>query len=111
MNNDKIRIPKCFVCLDLGFVLYHKKVGELAGEYAAHCICIPGREYAYDGQKCEKEKSPYRIPPVGEVLDVENIAARNFREWWNMNRHKPGIKEAMEKQGIPVPRGTEGSQK
>lgn len=103
MIDDKIHIPKCFICMDLGFILYRKQVGELSGEFVAHCSCKTGEGYNYDGQRCEK-KSPYRIPPAGEVLDVEHVAMENFSEWWGLNKYKKGIEEAMCERGIPIPR-------
>ena len=99
----KIKVPKCFVCLDQGFVLYRKKVGEYEGEYVAHCTCKAGKAYAYDGKQCEKNKSPYYIPSVAEELDHVGIGAKNFHDWWERNNNKEGIEKAMEQLGMEVP--------
>ncbi len=99
MKKQQIHIPNCFICLDLGFVLYRKKVGEYEGEYVAHCTCQAGRDYAYDGTRCEKQKSPYYTASV-EELDHVGIAAQNLRSWIERNKDKKGFKEAMNQLGM-----------
>lgn len=102
---EKIYIPKCFICLDRGFIFYRKKVGESEGEYVAHCTCQAGRDYAYNGTRCEKQKSPYYTASVAKELDHVGIGAKNFHDWWERNKNKEGIEEAMEQLGMEVPKG------
>jgi len=91
MGDKKVKIPNCWICMDTGFVLYRKKVDDYESEYVSSCTCSAGAEYAYDGARCEK-KSPYRIPSVAEVLDPEDVAVRNFREWYERYKDEPGVK-------------------
>lgn len=100
---EKISMPKCFICMDEGFILYRKKVRELEGEYIAHCVCQAGEQYSYDGTRCEKKKSPYYIPSIAAELDHESIAAENLRNWIKQNKDKEGFLEAMERLGLEVP--------
>ena len=102
---EKIKVPKCFICMDIGFVLYRKKVGEYEGEYVAHCTCHAGGNFAYDGTRCEKQKSPYYTASVAKELDHVGIGAKNFHDWWERNKNKEGIEEAMEQLGMEVPKG------
>lgn len=97
---EKIYIPKCFICLDRGFIFYRKKVGELEGEYVAHCTCKAGKDYAYDGSQCKKQKSQYYTPGVDEILDYVNIGENNFHEWQKRNKDKQGFDAAMSRLGI-----------
>jgi len=104
-KKEKIRIPSCWICMDNGFILYRKKVGEYEGEYVAHCTCHAGENFAYDGTRCEKQKSPYYIPSIAAELDHESIAAENLRNWIKQNKDKEGFLEAMERLGLEVPKG------
>jgi len=101
--NKAIRIPKCWVCMDKGYVIYKKMVNNAEQEFLAHCSCQLGVNYSYDGTKCEKP-SPYWIPPISEVMDPGKIAAENFMRWWKLNKDKDGIVEEMQKRGIPIPK-------
>ncbi len=97
---EKIKVPKCFICMDKGFILYRKKVGEYEGEYVAHCTCQAGEQYAYDGTQCEKQKNPYYIPSVAAELDHVGIAAQNLRNWIERNKNKDGFEDAMDQLGM-----------
>ena len=101
---DKIRMPQCWICMDEGVILYYKQEGNVKAEYAAHCTCKTGEAFNYDGTKCEKHKSPYYIPVVTQVIDPEQLAAENFRKWWEANKNKKGIEKAMQEKGIPIPK-------
>jgi hypothetical protein len=103
MKKQEVYIPQCWVCMDRGFILYQKQIGDTKAEYAAHCTCRAGEAYRYDGAKCEK-KSEYRIPSIVEVLDPQRLAAENFRVWWEANKKKDGIVKAMKERGIPIPK-------
>ena len=99
LQKTNVHIPSCWICLNKGFILYKDTEHR---EYIVHCICPSGQNWAYDGEKCEKNKSPYYIPSVKEKFDVEKIAADGFWEWWKNNKDKPGIKEELERRGIPT---------
>lgn len=89
--------------MDKGIILYQKQVGDIKAEYAAHCTCQAGEAFNYDGTKCEK-KSPYYIPVISQVMDPAQVAAENFRAWWEANKSKDGIEKAMQERGIPIPK-------
>lgn len=98
-QKTKVYIPNCWICMDKGFVLYRDANHY---EYIAHCTCVNGYQWAYDGRKCTKNPSPFYAPSVAEKFDVEKLAADNFWNWWNIYRDKPGIKEELERRGIPT---------
>ncbi|HHY42549.1 MAG TPA: hypothetical protein GX514_06855 [Thermoanaerobacterales bacterium] len=97
--NEKIKVPKCFICLDRGFILYRK----YEGEYVAHCSCKAGQQYIYDGSQSSK-KSPYYIPAIDSIMDPKEVATENFHAWWEANKDKEGIEKAMRDRGIPIPK-------
>ena len=102
--SEKIWMPQCWICMDLGVILYYKQEGNVKAEYAAHCTCQAGDDFNYDGTKCEIKKSTYYIPVVTQVIDPEQLAAENFRKWWEANKNKKGIEKAMQERGIPIPK-------
>jgi hypothetical protein len=90
--------------MDEGAILYYKQAGNVKAEYAAHCTCKTGEAFNYDGTKCEKHKSTYYIPVVTQAIDPEQLAAENFRKWWEANKNKKGVEKAMQERGIPIPK-------
>lgn len=70
----------------------------------SHCTCQAGEAFKYNGMQCEKSKSPYYIPSVAEVIAPEILAAENFHAWWEANKKKDGIEQAMQERGIPIPK-------
>ena len=102
--SEKIWMPKCWICMDEGIILYQKQIGNVKAEYAAHCTCKTGEAFNYDGTKCEKHKSPYYIPVISQVMGPEQLAEENFRKWWEANKNKEGIEKAMQEKGIPIPK-------
>lgn len=98
-KDEQIHVPNCFICLDRGFVLYRKKVGEYTGEYVAHCTCQRGQSFNYDGTQCEHQ-SGYRIPCIAEITDQYSVATKNFSRWKEKNKNKKGFKAAMRKLGM-----------
>lgn len=102
MKKTDIRIPHCWICMDKGVILYHKQVGDIKAEYAARCTCQAGEAFNYDGTKCEK-KSPYYIPVISQVMDTSQLAKENFHAWWQANKNKNDIEQAMRERGIPIP--------
>lgn len=97
-RKTKAHIPACWICMDRGFILYRDTNHY---EFILHCTCPRGQEWAYDGRKCER-KSPYYAPSVAEKFDTGKIATDNFWEWWKANKDRPGIKEELERRGIPT---------
>lgn len=96
-----VKIPECWVCFDKGYVLYQDKDGY---EFINHCICKAGTKWQYDGRKCEKRPSQYYIPSVAEKFDVHELARDNLLNWWQRNKHRSGVKEALIAKGIQVGR-------
>lgn len=92
-----IKIPECWICRDDGFILYKDKDGH---EFITHCICKAGTRWQYDGRKCQKRPSQYYIPSVAEKFDVHVLARENLLSWWQVHKHKPGVKEALKAKGI-----------
>lgn len=82
-----VRIPNCFVCMDKGFVTYHKVTDGISYEYAAHCICESGLRYKYNGRNCEKP-SDYYVPCISEILDPVELARQNFNDWYKIAKKK-----------------------
>lgn len=97
-DKEKIKIPKCFICMDTGIVLYKQKtILGYEAEYAVRCTCEKGNEYTYEGRECTKNKSEYRIPLITEIMDPVEKARNNFKEWYERNKDREGFKEAWEK--------------
>jgi len=65
---------------------------------------MSGEDYSYDGRKSQKNKSQYRVPSVYEIMDAERLAIENFKAWWRDNRCKDGMRAALERRGIRVPK-------
>jgi hypothetical protein len=72
------RKVNCPVCLDKGFILYKKKIGDYIYEFAAHCTCPNGNNYRYDGQTCDKRKSEYYMPNIAKEFDPKELAKENL---------------------------------
>jgi len=70
---------KCYICRDLGFVLFTQSIKGSVYEFIAHCSCVKGNDYAYDGRGGEGPKSRYYVPPVGDVLPVADLIEQNRR--------------------------------
>jgi hypothetical protein len=92
LNNSEVKkakMPRCFICMDQGFILYKKqtKFGYEA-EYILHCVCEKGQEWIYEGKAMRKEadKSHYRVPAVDEVFDIEELKKQNWESW--LEKHK-----------------------
>ncbi|MFV9511823.1 hypothetical protein [Tepidibacillus sp. LV47] len=84
-RKTKINVPKCFVCMDSGVILYKEKTdfGYIA-EYAAKCTCQAGHQYR-------------SLISITEVMDIEKIAKQNFAAWYKNNKDKNGFKDVMKK--------------
>jgi hypothetical protein len=96
-KKKEIKIPKCFICLDTGLVLYKQMTAfGYEAEYAARCTCQKGSEYTYEGKECTKNKSEYRIPLITEIMDPVEKARNNFKEWYERNKNREGFQEALE---------------
>lgn len=87
-NIKKAKMPQCFICMDTGLVFYKKQLYGYEYEFALHCVCHKGQEYAYEGSLCSKdsEKSFYRIPAVTEIYDVEELKKNNWEKWVQEHR-------------------------
>jgi hypothetical protein len=96
-DNGAVVIPKCWICMDLGFVLYKD---EKRREFLAHCTCPNGSTWAYDGSKCENRPSPYYAPSAEQKFDTTQIAKTNFLRWWKAYKDKPGVRKELERRGL-----------
>jgi len=88
---SEVKIPRCWICFDEGLITYKKKTGSKEAEYAARCICISGKPY----------KST--LPAISEVADQFEMAEENFKKWWQENKDKEGVREAMRDKGLYIP--------
>lgn len=95
----RINIPRCFICMDRGFIMFTTRVGNKKFEYYAHCTCRAGNRYIYDGGQCTKDPSRHYMPSVDDVLDSRDIAEYNFNAWRDTNKNKPGFAKAMQRLG------------
>jgi len=86
-----MRIPYCWICMDDGVVLYRKE----AGEYVAHCICDAGREFEYKGKD-------YYVPSVEEILDPDEHARNNIKNWLDAHENNSEAKKELEQRGIKI---------
>jgi hypothetical protein len=90
-RNVKAKMPRCFICMDEGIILYKKKTpfGYFA-EYPLHCVCEKGHEWMYEGKAMQKEvnKGQYRIPSVDEVFDIEELKKQNWENWLKKHEDK-----------------------
>lgn len=79
-NKSKVKIPKCWLCMDDGFVYYDKKENGMKYEVAARCRCIKGQNRGM------------KIGQVPDVLaeDIAKINLENFKE-----KHPNIIKNAI----------------
>ena len=78
--------PKCWVCMDKGFVPY-----EIKGcFYISHCVCSMGNEYAYDGRMVSDEtrRTNYVVSNVASKFDIKVMEKQNYEEW--MSYHREG---------------------
>lgn len=72
MKKVKVRIPKCWICEDIGLVFYLKKENGFEYEMAASCKCKAGLE------------NSERISKVSEPM-AEWLAEANFKKWKENN--------------------------
>ena len=80
---------KCWVCMNKGFILYNKNFDSRTYQLCAHCICLDGIEYIYDGSKCER-KSDYRTVCIEEVCDIEELAIKNYKHYYSIKNEGAG---------------------
>lgn len=86
-----MRIPDCWICMDLGFLLYNSN----GYETICHCTCPAGPKWTYDGRQCEKHRSRYYIQSVEELFDVQEIAGANIEKWTDRNKDDPDTMRAL----------------
>lgn len=72
MKDEKVKIPKCWICEDIGLVFYFKKENGIEYEMSASCKCKAGLE------------NSERIPKVSETI-AEWLAEDNFKRWKEKN--------------------------
>jgi protein-arginine kinase activator protein McsA len=70
---------KCYVCRGKGFVLYVEVINTIHYEFVAYCTCAKGGKYAYDGRKCEKNRTEFYVPCVSDVLEIRFLIEENQR--------------------------------
>lgn len=86
MKNEKTKIPKCWICKDIGLVFYLKKENRLEYEMAASCKCKAGL------------KNSKRIPIVSDPI-AKWIAESNFKKWQENN---PELAEQLLKENNDI---------
>jgi len=98
--------PKCWVCMDRGYVFYWQRWGKNDYEYVAYCdLCDAGQKVFYDGRSLPKkgDRNPYVTPPVSQMsFDTKEIAKNNRERYENdhkMPDRKVDIKEIKGKIG------------
>lgn len=86
-----MKIPECWICMDDGVILYTKKVEGRITEYVAHCICEEGEAFSYEGE--------YNwIPSVEEVLDPDEHAKNNLKNWLDALKDNPEAKKEAKRE-------------
>lgn len=79
-KKEKVRAPKCWICMDQGLVIYDRKINGMKYEVGARCRCVEGL------------KMGEAIGLVPDVL-VEDIAKINFDNF--KKEHPEEIKKAI----------------
>lgn len=77
-KKEMIKPPKCWICMDQGFVYYYKKENGIMYEMVARCTCVQGNKVGES------------IPYIHHTL-VEDIARINFEEF--QKKHPEEIKK------------------
>ncbi|HHY13226.1 MAG TPA: hypothetical protein GX526_01080 [Thermoanaerobacterales bacterium] len=67
-KKKKANPPRCWVCLDMGLVIYDKKIDGIIYETAARCRCVQGQNMGN------------RIGTIPDVM-MEDIAKVNFENF------------------------------
>lgn len=83
-KKEEIKPPKCWICMDQGFVYYYKKENGIMYETVARCTCVQGN------------RAGERIPYIHHTL-VEDIARINFEEF---KRKYPKAVEELSKRVV-----------
>jgi hypothetical protein len=90
-----LKIPECWICLDSGVVSYTKKVDGYTAEHVAHCICDAGEEFNYEGEN-------YWVPSVEEVIDPDEHAKNNIKNWLDAHKNNPEARKELSQRGIKI---------
>lgn len=83
-EKEEIKPPKCWICMDHGFVYYYKKENGIMYEMVARCTCVQGNKVGES------------IPYIHHTL-VEDIARINFEEF---KRKYPKAVEELSKRVV-----------
>lgn len=70
MSKKKVRIPNCWICKDIGLVIYNKKYNKIIYEMAASCMCGKAKD------------NSEKIPIVSDLLAKE-MSKENFNRFKN----------------------------
>lgn len=87
-----IKIPKCWVCLDRGFIPYQDKKGR---NYIAYCTCKEGTGYQINDLDLKRY-----VPCIDENFDKVEVATQNLKEFWKWNKEDQSVKRELEASGI-----------
>lgn len=79
-KNKEVRLPKCWICNDMGFVIYYKKKNGISYEVGSRCKCKLGQEASNE------------IPTVHDKI-AEEAADINFSTF--KKNHPDKIKDLV----------------
>lgn len=82
----KKELPKCFVCLDRGIIIYDAQVDNVLYTYAARCNCSAGMT--------RPEKKFPTIDQISNGPDMKYLAYKNKKEWEQVNPSEKAPKAA-----------------
>lgn len=104
ISNKKIKIPRCFVCMDEGSIIYTKKVNGIDYEYIASCTCDKAKGYRYNGNECNVKSDNY-IADANKIFDTSRLYNYNLNKFIEKYRGNKEVMEELERRGIKVYRG------
>ena len=97
---QKVYIPRCWVCMDRGYLLFNRKFGKREYEHIAHCICDTGRGYTFYGPNVKEHPSEFYVPSIEEIVDTDTMARENIQEFINKYRDNPDVMSELKKRGV-----------
>ena len=104
INNKKVKIPRCFVCMDEGTIIYIKKVNGIDYEYIASCTCDKAKGYRYDGKECNVKSDNY-IAEANRLFNTDKLYTENLNKFIEKHMDNKEVMEELERRGIKLYRG------
>lgn len=96
----KVYIPKCWVCMDRGFLLFTRKKGKHEYEHIAHCVCSAGSKYAFYGPDAKEQPSEFYVPSIKEIVDTDTMAKENLHDFIEKYRYDVEVMEKLRERGV-----------